>query len=132
MNVGIDSLRKSLAEFDSKHKRPLMADLTSLLEVLTLEEGMWPSYWTNGGLLRRYADEPCVYVFFDHSGEMLYIGQTKCLGNRFGAHLSKGGLGKEKAGSIAFIPVPRECWFEILAIEGYLIDKLILHKNKPA
>lgn len=130
MSTGIDSLLSALDEFDQNHKRPSMAELTSLLKTLTLEDGRWPSYWADGGLLRQYADEPCVYVFFGHGGEILYIGQTKVLGTRFGVHFSKGGLAKGRAGSIAFVPVPRECWFEILAIEAYLIDKLRPPYNK--
>lgn len=124
MPTGIELLRSALTEFDFNHKRPSMEKLNLLLQTLTLEEGLWPSYWADGGLLRKYASEPCVYAFFGHNGEILYIGQTKILGKRFGAHFSEGGLANGTTGSIAFIPVPKESWFEILAIEAYLIDSL--------
>lgn len=107
-----------------------MGNLTDLLVTLELENGMWPSYWSDDGILRKYAEEPCVYTFFDHEGKILYIGQTQCLGKRFGWHFSKNRIGKEQTGAIAFIPVPRNCWFEILAIEAYLIDKLQPPANK--
>ncbi|MBV1776361.1 GIY-YIG nuclease family protein [Burkholderiaceae bacterium DAT-1] len=71
-----------------------------------------------------------MYVFFDHKGQLLYIGQSKILGKRFGAHFSQGGLTKINAGAVAFLPVPRECWFEILAIEAYLIERLQPPFNK--
>ena len=126
----LEHLREALAEFDLKHKRPVISDTSSLIQTLVLEEGKWGSYWDKGALLNIYADEPCVYCFFDQSGLLIYIGQTKILGNRFGVHFSKDGLGVTHTKSLALIPIPRECWFEILAIEAYLIEKLRPLHNK--
>jgi len=126
----LEGLRLALTEFDAKHPRPLIGATSGLIQTLVLEEGRWGSYWDKGAFLNLYADEPCVYCFFDQYGELIYIGRAKVLGHRFGAHFSKNGLGVTHAKSLALIPVPPECWFEILAIEAYLIEKLRPLHNK--
>lgn len=129
MKKDINSLRAALIEFDQFHKRTALGDLAQRLQTLAIERAEWSAYWSEGGLLRRYTDGPCVYFFFDKFGELYYIGQTKILGNRFGAHFSSGGLGNEAA-SVAFLPIEKEYWFEILSIEAYLIEKLQPKSNK--
>jgi hypothetical protein len=129
-SVTLEDLRQALIEFDQNHPRPVIGHTVNLLQILVLEEGKYGSYWDKGAFLNIYADEPCVYMFFDQIGQLIYIGQTKVLGNRFGKHFSKEGLGMTHAKSLALLPLPRECWFEILAIEAYLIERLRPLHNK--
>ncbi len=129
-SITLNDLHQALSEFDATHPRPIMGDTASRIQPLILEDGKWGSYWDHGALLKTYAEEACVYAFFDQADQLIYIGQTKVLGNRFGAHFSKDGIGITHTKSLALIPVPRECWFEILAIEAYLIEKLRPVHNK--
>jgi excinuclease UvrABC nuclease subunit len=88
-------------------------------------ESNWATLWAEGGLLRAYANEPCVYFFFNQEGELLYIGKAEVLGFRMGSHFQgKNSKWREVAKTIGILPVPRDSWFEILAIEAYLIGLL--------
>jgi len=124
--VTLSDLQDALAYFNQSFPRPRVSDLLSrLTPVKFTYEQDWPQLWSDGGVLRKYADDACVYFFFNDTEGLLYIGSTRILGNRFFQHFDvKDAKWKDRTSSLAILPLPKESWFEILAIEAYLIQQL--------
>jgi hypothetical protein len=128
----IKELQETLENFDQSFPRPGVANLPSRLKQVkfTYEQG-WPELWSDGGVLRAYAEDPCVYFFFNEEEELMYIGSTRNLGKRFKQHFDvKGAKWKDQTRNLAILPLKNDSWFEILAIEAYLIQELNPPQNK--
>lgn len=128
-----DRVRDALRLFESKWPRPGLPDaLEALYEVQDNVDipSNWKLAWADGGILRKHAESPCVYFFFDSGGKLLYVGQTRILGKRMASHFDvKNSRWKGRVASIGLLPIPTECWFEILAIEAFMIQELSPPEN---
>ncbi len=111
-------------------KRPSIDSLEKYFSSTDISKENWASLWAEAGFFRELANEPCVYFFFNDMGEVIYIGKAEVLGYRLGAHFSKGSKWTGVVKTIGVLAVPRESWFEILAIEAYLIELLKPVENK--
>ena len=120
----LENVKTTIAEFDSKFKRPGIDCLVSCFHSTPVNKSNWSQLWATHGLLRTYTDEPCVYFFFDQEENLQYIGKAEILGYRFGSHFSSGSKWREDVHTIGILVIPRKSWFEIVAIEAYLIDLL--------
>ena len=128
MVMQLDDFRQVLAQFDTQHPRPHFSVAEFFLSLENVHHD-WPKLWQDEGLLRKHAEDACVYFMFDRDWTLQYIGQTTCLGRRFGKHFAKDGHGQSCV-HLGLIPVPEDSWFEILAIEAFLIKELRPLKNK--
>jgi len=89
----------------------------------------WPSKFP-------YADSPGVYAFLNDRGIVEYIGKANNLGKRLCSYTKYEKKGNTDSGCklssdwkvvpryIAVVSVPKDSWFEILSLEGYLIEIL--------
>jgi hypothetical protein len=128
--MDIDYVIKAIKDFDNNFKRPSIDCLETCFSSTDVTEQKWASLWAEDGFLRKLTDEPCVYFFFNGVGELIYIGKAEVLGYRFGSHFSKGSKWSGVIKTIGILAVPRESWFEIVAIEAYLIELLKPSENK--
>ncbi|MCL1115574.1 GIY-YIG nuclease family protein [Shewanella basaltis] len=128
--MNIKCVIEAITVFDLNFKRPGIDCLKECFSSIDITEQNWASLWAEGGYLRELTNEPCVYFFFDGVGELKYIGKAEVLGYRFGAHFSKGSKWSGLIKTIGILAVPKESWFEIVAIEAYLIDFLKPSENK--
>ncbi|PHI37478.1 hypothetical protein CBQ28_08905 [Pseudoalteromonas sp. GCY] len=122
--MNVESVKEAIAEFDTKFKRPGIDSLVECFQSTTVTQSNWSSLWADKGLLRTYTDEPCVYFFFNNKEELQYIGKAEILGYRMSKHFAKNSKWYDEVKTIGILPVPRDSWFEIVAIEAYLIDLL--------
>jgi hypothetical protein len=126
-----DDLQAALATFHKHYPRPGVPDLLSRLKFVEFNyERDWSRLWSENGVLHLHANDPCVYFFFAGNGDLLYVGSTRALGNRFSQHFDvKDAKWKDRTKSLAILPIPKENWFEVRAIEGYLIQQLAPPEN---
>lgn len=131
MGKKIEDVRTELTFLDKNFPRPGIQDLTSKLKDLEYSYyDDWPKHWEKDGFLRKYAETHCVYFFFDEHKNLLYIGATKTLGHRFYKHFDSGNAKwRDLVYSLAILPIPEPNWFELHAIEAFLIYKLQPPKN---
>ena len=122
--MNVVEVKEAIKEFDNKFKRPGIECLVSCFHSTPVSDDNWASLWADRGLLRTYTDEPCVYFFFNENEELQYIGKAEVLGYRMGSHFAKDSKWRDIVKKVGVLPVPRKSWFEILAIEAYLIDLL--------
>jgi hypothetical protein len=95
--------------------------------------GKWPEVWPNTA-------SPGVYLIFDGGLNLLYVGKAQNqLGYRLSAHFQGGKTApacriveqwSQRPAYVATVPFPESSWFEALALEGYLIEKLDPPDNK--
>jgi hypothetical protein len=125
------SVIKKLEEFDGNFRRPGFGDISDVFRSIDLKNADWADLWSANGELRVVADSACVYIFFDQNDELLYVGRADIFGNRIGGHFQrKNSRWRGEVARIGVIPVPPESWFEIYAIEAYLIRELQPKGNK--
>ena len=131
--IRINTVIEALIEFDRVFKRPQIDKLPERLTYFPIKSeppNNWASHWAPGGVLRTHADAPCVYFFFDELEALQYIGKADVLGHGMCQHHEeKGGRWRHVAKWMAVLPIPQESWFEIAAIEAYLIKKLSPPRN---
>ncbi len=124
--VTLSELKEALAHFHQSFPRPGVPDLLSRLTTISFDyEQDWSRLWLDDGVLRKHADDPCVYFFFNDTEGLMYIGSTWTLGKRFYQHFDvENAKYKNCTSSLAILALPEENWFETQAIEAYLIEKL--------
>lgn len=123
--VNVTTVKAAIKDFDEKFKRPKIESLIQCFHATEVTENNWADLWAEGGLFRVYADAPCVYFFFDKDEDLRYIGKAEIFGTRMGSHFhGEGSKWRGRAKTIGILPVPKESWFEILAVEAYLIRAL--------
>ncbi|HET8637795.1 MAG TPA: GIY-YIG nuclease family protein [Acidobacteriaceae bacterium] len=122
----LKDVSNSVVTFEQSFPRPGVPDLSARLTSFQfVYEQDWPRLWAEGGTLRKFAEDPCVYFFFDEEESLMYIGSARVLGNRFFQHFdAKHAVWKRRTRGLAILPLPKDSWFEIRAIEAYLIQKL--------
>ncbi|WP_404390381.1 GIY-YIG nuclease family protein [Pseudoalteromonas phenolica] len=128
--MDINYLVGAIKDFDLKFKRPRIDALEKCFSSVDVSEENWPRLWADGGFFWKRANEACVYFFFNEAGNLIYIGKAEVLGYRFSAHFSKGSKWIRVVKTVGVLAVPRDSWFEILAIEAYLIEQLQPSENK--
>jgi len=125
---GLKELDEVIEYMNTNYPRPNMVPLVRS-EPYSLEND-WPSIYPN-------ADSPGVYVFFDHSMNLLYIGKASCgadIGSRLDKYIEYGPDNKYKFKQdkvkysatrfLATISVPDYRSFEAPAVEEFLIKRL--------
>tara|TARA_R110000868_G_scaffold217433_3_gene467524 strand:- start:488 stop:889 length:402 start_codon:yes stop_codon:yes gene_type:complete len=127
----LDSVRNEITIFDTKFKRPGIDNLANLFEYIDLSKKTWAEFWAINGELKKHAEFACVYLLFDESKSLQYIGKADAFGKRMFQHFDvTNAKWKKIATGIGVIPIPSEHWFEISAIEAYLIKTLKPAHNK--
>ncbi len=126
VNKRLVDLESAISDLNTRYPRPGIPALSLSDEFLIPEdcvEGRFPN-----------ADLPGVYAFLDHNQELLYIGSSIGLGRRLGdGYIGRVGEIKDAkikgAKSLRTIGVPKEHFFEAMAIEAFLIRELAPPRN---